>query len=43
MDYVMYFTVSFAAVLAIPSMVVETAISVGKSAFNRLSGKTVKA
>ncbi len=42
MDYVMYFTVSFAAALAIPSMVMETAISVGKSAFNRLSGKTVR-
>lgn len=42
MDYVVYFTVSFAAVLLIPSMVMETVISVGKSAFNRLSGKTAR-
>ncbi len=42
MNYVVYFTVSFAAALVIPTMVMETVISVGKSAFNRLSGKTVR-
>ncbi len=42
MNYVVYFTVSFAAALVVPTMVMETVISAGKSAFNRLSGKTVR-
>ncbi len=39
MNYVVYFTVSFAAALIVPTVVVETAISLGKGAYNRLTGK----
>ncbi len=42
MNYVVYFTVSFAAALVVPTMVMETVLSVGKNAFNRLSGKTAR-